>query len=237
MAIVRMKFHVALTTTSLKRLNQHAEAELKREREWIAERRRERLTSDMPRRAAAAVRREIRAEAALMRREGIFGGTRDDLVTRAVREELRARGLDRDWPEPPAGAVDAPGRRWGTPASQPWKTGGYSGRVTVNLPHDLGETVRRAAYWTSEEAAEALQEWADFWGDGPEAAARKAEREGLPEELVLLATEGHPSAPQSALEIRDRLRQRILTTGHILRASIDRLPECAQPETPGASDF
>ncbi|WP_344458421.1 hypothetical protein, partial [Actinomadura kijaniata] len=113
MAMVRMKFHVAVTEESLDRLNGHAQAERDREDAWIAERRRELLEPGMSRRAAAAVRRDIRVQVARMRRTGEFGGTRDDIVTRAVREELRARALDHEWPEPPEGELEAPGRRWG----------------------------------------------------------------------------------------------------------------------------
>ncbi|MFB6840231.1 hypothetical protein [Streptomyces sp. NPDC056361] len=235
MAIVRMKFHVAVTEEALNRLNSHAKDERDREDAWIAERRRERLEPGMPRRAASAVRREIRVEAARMRRTGEFGGTRDDIVARAVREELQARGLDREWPEPPEGELEAPGRRWGTPPSQPMGVGGYTDRISVNLPHSLGDTVRRAAYWTSKEAVEALQDWADRWGDGIEVALREAERHDVPSELALLAAAGQPSAPQSALEIRDRLRQRVLTTGDLLRAGIDRAGGRNQPELPDAT--
>ncbi|WP_344458381.1 hypothetical protein, partial [Actinomadura kijaniata] len=110
--------------------------------------------------------------------------------------------------------------------------GGYTHRLTVNLPHSLGDTVRRAAYWTSKDAVEALQDWADRWGDGIDVALREAERNGIPAELALLAAAGRPSAPKSALEIRDRLRQQILTTGDVLRAAIDRASGQALPEMP-----
>ncbi|MFF9070498.1 hypothetical protein ACF09E_34650 [Streptomyces sp. NPDC014891] len=235
MAMVRLKFHVAVTADALRRLNEVAKAERDREDTWIAERRRERLEPGMPRRAAAAVRSEIRAEVARMRRSGEFGGTRDDLMTRAVREELQARHLDREWPEPPEGELEAPGRRWGTPPSQPMGDGGYTDRLSVNLPQPLGETVRRAAYWTSKDAVEALQDWADRWGDGAEVALREAGRNDVPADLALLVAAGRPSAPMSALEIRERLRQQILTTGDLLRAAIFRATEQSQPGLPGAT--
>ncbi|RPK69978.1 hypothetical protein EES45_36270 [Streptomyces sp. ADI97-07] len=222
MAMVRMKFHVALTEDALKGVNARRKAERDREEEWIAERRRELLVPGMPRRAAAVVRRDIRAQVAQKRRTGEFGGTRDDIVTQAVREELRARGLDRKWPKPPEGELEGPGRPWGTPPSAPMGAGGYTHRLSINLPHPLGETVRRAAYWTSKDAVEALQEWADRWGDGVEVALREAERNGVPPELALAAAAGNLSAPQSALEIRDRLRGQVLTTGDLLRAAVDR---------------
>ncbi|CUW33408.1 hypothetical protein CFC35_41500 [Streptomyces sp. FBKL.4005] len=227
-----MKFHVAVTEEALKALNALRKDEREREEEWVASRRRELIVPGMSRREAAAARRDIRAQVARMRRSGEFGGTRDDIVTRAVHQELRARGLDRKWPKPPEGAVDAPGRPWGTPPSTPMGEGGYTERVSVNLPYSLGDTVRRAAYWTSKAAVEALQEWADRWGDGVDVALREAERDGIPAELALIAAAGRPSAPQSALEIRDRLRAQILTTGDLLRAAIERATEASQPELP-----
>ncbi|MCX4481970.1 hypothetical protein OOK44_36955 [Streptomyces cellulosae] len=232
MARVSMKFHVAVTEDALEALNARRKEEREREEEWIAARRKELILPGMSRRAAAAVRRDIRARVARMRRTGEFGGTRDDIVTRAVREELRARGLDRKWPKPPEGEVEAPGRPWGTPPSAPMGDGGYTERVSVNLPYNLGETVRRAAYWTSKEAVEALQDWADRWGDGVDVALREAERDGIPAELALMSAAGRPSAPQSALEIRDRLRAKVLTTGDLIRAAIDRATGASQPEIP-----
>ncbi|MFI2764863.1 hypothetical protein ACH5A3_39540 [Streptomyces echinatus] len=226
------KFHVAVTEDALKALNARRKAEQDREEDWIAARRKELILPGMSRREAAAVRRDIRARVARMRRTGEFGGTRDDIVTRAVREELRARGLDRKWPKPPEGEVEAPGRPWGTPPSAPMGEGGYTERVSVNLPYNLGDTVRRAAYWTSKEAVEALQDWADRWGDGVDVALREAERDGIPAELALMTAAGRPSAPQSALEIRDRLRAKVLTTGDLLRAAIDRAGGARQPEIP-----
>lgn len=227
-----MKFHVAVTEDALKALNARRKEERDREEEWVAARRKELILPGMSRRAAAAVRRDIRARVARMRRTGEFGGTRDDIVTRAVREELRTRGLDHKWPKPPEGEVEAPGRPWGTPPSAPMGDGGYTERVSVNLPYNLGETVRRAAYWTSKEAVEALQDWADRWGDGVDVALLEAERDGIPAELALMSAAGRPSAPQSALEIRDRLRAKVLTTGNLIRAAIDRAAGAGQPEIP-----
>ncbi|MFF8293636.1 hypothetical protein ACF068_31130 [Streptomyces sp. NPDC016309] len=230
MAKVSMKFHVAVTEEALKALNAHRKAERDREERWVAARRQELIVPGMSRREVTAVRRDIRARVARMRRSGEFGGTRDDIVTRAVRQELRTRGLDRKWPKPPEGAVDAPGRPWGTPPSTPMGEGGYTKRVSVSLPYDLGDTVRRAAYWTSKAAVEALQEWADRWGDGVDVAPREAERDHIPAELALKTAAGRPSAPQSALEIRDHLRAQILTTGDLLRAAIDRATSNGQQE-------
>ncbi|MET9206756.1 hypothetical protein ABZW38_16600 [Streptomyces bacillaris] len=231
-SMAKVKFHVALTEAAHKGVIKHAKDERDREEAWIRERRQELLAPGLSRREAAAVRRSIRAEVARKRRSGEFGGNRDEIIARAVREELIARGLDRKWRKPPEGEVDAPGRRWGTPPSQPMGAGGYTERLSINLPYTLGETVRRAAYWTSKEAVEGLQDWADRWGNDPETALREAERTGVPPELALAAAAGRPSAPQSALEIRDRLRAQVLTTGDLLRAAIDRAAGPGQPEIP-----
>ncbi|MFD0253711.1 hypothetical protein ACFVGX_22655 [Streptomyces sp. NPDC127113] len=232
MAKVSMKFHVALTEDALKALNALRKAEQDREEKWVAARRKELIPPGTSRRTAAAARSDIRAQVARMRRTGEFGGTRDDIVTRAVREELRARGMDRKWPKPPEGAIEAPGRPWGTPPSAPMGDGGYTDRMSVNLPYSLGDTVRRAAYWTSKEAVEALQDWADRWGDGVDVTLREAERDGVPAELALTSAAGRPSAPQSALEIRDRLRAQVVTTGDLIRAAIERATGASQPEIP-----
>ncbi|MFH8410440.1 hypothetical protein ACH4FX_37540 [Streptomyces sp. NPDC018019] len=232
----KMKFHVAVTAESLERLNEYVKGEQDRERAWTAECQRKLLAPGMSRRVAAAVRRDIRAQVAAMRRTGEFGGSRDDVVARTVREELRERGLDREWPEPPEGEVDAAGRRLGTPPSQPLGAGGYPRRVSVKLPYDLGETVRRAAYWSSQDAEKALQEWAERWGDGRTVAVREAIRDGVPPELAPAAAAKSLSAPQSALAIRDRLRAQVLTTGDLLRAAIDRATDGRQPELPGEAE-
>ncbi|MEV8476240.1 hypothetical protein [Streptomyces sp. NPDC051173] len=211
---------VALDSGPLRRLEKQAEHERAREKEWLAEQREQLL--DLSRREASAVRRKIRAELAAKRTSGELGGSRDLLVARAVQEELRTRDLDRNWPEPPEGELSAPGRRWGTPPSRAMGEGGYEERLAVKLPHALAETVRRAAYWTSKDAVEALQEWDDRWGRSGEVVLRDAARDGVPGQLALLAAAMRPSAPQAALEARDRLRAQVLTTGDLMRAAIDR---------------
>ena len=228
-----MPFHVALDKEPLRALNELAEQEKKRERDWVAAQRRE-LLDGLSRRQATLVRREIRVDLAARRKRGEFTGTRDDLVAQALRAELRARGLDKEWPAPPDGEVDAPGRRWGTPPSRQMGEGGYDARLSLKLPHDLAETLRRAAYWTSQAAVEALQEWDERWGKGPEITLQEAERDGVPGQLALLAAAGRPSAPQAALNARDELRARILTTGDLIRAAVNRAVGSGQAELPEA---
>ncbi|WP_424893432.1 hypothetical protein [Streptomyces sp. XH2] len=242
-----MNILVALDSEPLQRLEKQAKLERAREKEWLTEQREQLL--DLSRREAAAVRRKIRAELAAKRASGELGGSRDLLVARAVQEELRARGLDKEWPKPPDGELNAPGRRWGTPPSKAMGEGGYEERLAVKLPHTLAETVRRAAYWTSKDAVEALQEWDDRWGRSGEVVLRDAARDGIPGQLALMAAAMRPSAPQAALEARERLRAQVLTTGDLMRAAIVRagrngqqteLPAQASPEPavtePGEAD-
>lgn len=233
----RTSFTLALDPGSLATLNDLAWDEAEREAEWISQRRAALLAPDMSRRQVAEVRRGIRVEVKQRRATGEFAGTRDDILARAVREELRARGMDKEWPEPPEGTTDAGGRPWGTPPSQPLGDGGYTGRLYCKLPDELATTVTRAAYWTSAPFVEALQEWADRWGYGPDVVLLEAERANLPAPLALIAAAGEVLAPQTPLQIRDELRAGILTTGDLLRAAVGRavkdgsaeLPESAGP--------
>ncbi|MFK0203431.1 hypothetical protein [Streptomyces lavendulae] len=229
-----VNFSVALDSDPLERLEAQAELERRREKEWIGKQRDARLTPDMSRREVAAVRRQIRVELAAKRAAGELGGSRDLLIARALREELRARGLDREWPEPPEGEVDAPGRRWGTTASKNMGEGGYEERLSVKLPYALAETIRRAAFWTSLAAVEALQEWDERWGRAGEVVMRDAKLAGVPEQQAAETAAQRPSAPRAALEARDRLRAQVLTVGDLLRAAVDRTGRPGQQtEVPG----
>jgi hypothetical protein len=80
-----MKFHVAVTEDALEALNARRKEEREREEEWIAARRKELILPGMSRRAAAAVRRDIRARVARMRRH---------------RDPRRPRGAARPRPGP-----------------------------------------------------------------------------------------------------------------------------------------
>lgn len=229
----KSSFHLALRANALEALNRRAEAEQMREKAWLNRQRQERLETGLSRREAAAIRRELRVELAARRAAGEFAGTRDLVLTQAVREELRARKLDRKWPKPPEGELDAPGRRWGTPPSLPLGEGGYDARLSLKLPHSLAETVRRAAYWTSVEPVRLLQEWDDCWGRAGEIVARDSELSGAPVDLALAEAAMRPSAPQAALEAREKLRAQVLTTGDLLRAAVDRAGrEPQQTEVP-----
>lgn len=222
-----VNFSVALDSGPLLRFLGIAKAERDREENWLKDQRKEQLEG-LSRRVAVKVRRQIRVELAHKRARGELGGNRDLLVARALREELRVRGLDQEWAEPPEGEVDAPGRRWGTVASKPMGDGGYDADLSIRLPAALAETVRRAAYWTSAEAVEALQEWDERWGRAGEVVLRDGALDGVPREVTEAEAATRPSAPRAALEARDRLRAQVLTVGDLLRAAIDRAGRAPQ---------
>lgn len=234
-----VNFSVALDVAPLVRLFEEAEAEREREAAWVGKQR-ERLEG-LSRREAARIRREIRVELAAKRARGELGGTRDLLVARALREELRVLGLDQEWPAPPEGELNAPGRRWGTVASRPMGSGGYPESLSVRLPFALAETIRRAAYWTSKAPTEALQEWDERWGRAGEVVQRDAELDGRPEREAAEEAGKRPSAPRAALDARDKLRAQVVTVGDLLRAAVDRagrpgqqteVPAEASPQAP-----
>jgi hypothetical protein len=83
--------------------------------------------------------------------------------------------------------------------------------VHIDVPDDLGETLIRACYWTSQPAVDRLQAWYDEFGDHW--------RGRLHNERAHWAGRG-PSLVD--LAARERLIEQIHTTGQVLRAAIDR---------------
>ncbi|MFD7590863.1 hypothetical protein ACFV84_36095 [Kitasatospora sp. NPDC059811] len=229
------QFVVGVDTDPLALLNARVEAERAKDEAWLAKARE--VLAGLSKRQAASERREIRRRHATLRAAGKLAGTRDLVMARALRAELEARGLDQEWPEPPRGEVDAPGRRLGVSPRRHGRQigeGGFPQRLAVTVDLELATTVRRAAYWTSAEVYEQLRAWELRWGDGPEVALREAERNGVPGPLALLSAAGRRAAPAEALEERERLRALILTTGDLVRAAVDRAGHGADVEAPKA---
>ncbi|MFJ9846331.1 hypothetical protein ACIRYZ_39005 [Kitasatospora sp. NPDC101155] len=239
------QFVVGVDTEPLLRLEVRVAEERARDEAWLKAARADLV--GLTKRQAAEERRRIRQRHASLRAAGTLAGTRDLVMARALRAELRARGLDQEWPEPPRGEVDAPGRRLGVSPRRHGRQvgdGGFPERLAVVLPPELATTVRRAAYWTSAEVYEELLAWELRWGDGPEVALRQAERSGAPAQLALLVAAGRRAAPADALEERERLRARLLTTGDLVRAAVDRAgrgedvePPKVEPPKPDATLF
>ena len=148
----------------------------------------------------------IAVRRAELREEGLLLGTRTALLSLWVRRVLAQHGEIEDWPEIPAGVASLPGRRWGV---KPRFGDGFPEDLNINFPPALFETVRRAAYWLSQPAEEALQNWADRHGPGPAAG-------GLA--LLAAALRGFPSAAE--MQARDDARKKIVTTGMILREAV-----------------
>lgn len=211
-------FVVAVPEGSLEALAAVVAAERRVEEEWL-EARRAALDPGLTTRQLAAARREIRAERTARRSRGDFAGNRDLVLTRSLRVVLDRRGLARDWPEPPAGALDAPGRRTGHSVDTDPDRGGPE-RLQVRLSVELAATVRRAAYWVSADPIAKLQDWADRWGDGPQVQLEQSARDGVPAELALFAAAGAKRPTADALLERARLRAAVVTTGDLVREAL-----------------
>jgi hypothetical protein len=208
-----MRFVVAITHDVLADLDARADLERQREQAWLQAARERALGA-----AAGSLRQRaralaaVRAEHAHLREAGQLLGSRDALLAVHVRRLLRHRGWDHDWPAPPAGATSTPGRRWGV---VPGERGGRA-RLPVQLPDDLGERVRLAAWWTSAEAVQELIEWQERWGPGPGAALGEAAAGNPMAAIMMFSAALHrPSAEEMAA--RDAARSKIVTVGDILR--------------------
>lgn len=216
------QFVIAVDARHVKALNKVVEAKAEAERKWLHKAREDAGLAFLRGAKASEARRRIRVEFARLREQGKLTGTRDLVLAGTLREELAAREMNREWPSPPAGEVDAPGRRWGVSPSTPEGEGGYDGRMAVRLPADLAEQMRRAAYWTSAQAVTALQAWDAAWGDGPDVMLRRVARQtgGKIPALAVFAAATAPRPSADALLERSRLRKQIVTTGDLLRAAV-----------------
>jgi hypothetical protein len=113
----------------------------------------------------------------------------------------------------PAGQDSMPGRRWGT--SRHGHHRGGQGRLTILLPDELGERMRRVSYWVSHRATVHLQRLADDGTSFP--PLRLLEEMGeLAVELYVLPLDDLPAA------VRRRTRAAvgpIVSTGDLVRAA------------------
>ncbi|MDQ1041791.1 hypothetical protein [Streptomyces sp. V4I2] len=219
-------FVVAVNPADLLALESAVKAGRDAEDAWLkAAREREGIRS-LRGRALREARQRVRTERARLRESGRLAGTRDLVVLRGVRPEMRSRGLDSNWNPVPAHAVSAAGRPVGTGnGREGFDQEGRTllkGRVTVKLPDDVAERLVRGCYWVSAPAVEALCAWADRWGDGPMGKLKDAARNGAPAELAMMAAAFAERAPAEALREREKLREQIVTTGDVLRAAIRR---------------
>lgn len=224
-------FVVALYPEDLKALNEVVKRGRKAEDEWRSAARERAGVEYLRGRAASDARRRIRVQFAELRERGRLAGTRDLVMTRAVRAELKSRKLNQDWDEPPPGETNAPGRRvgavpdhYGHAAADDDEEPGFGAKMAVKLPTALGEQLVRAAYWTSAPHVEALRRWYDRWGDGPDVILRESARAngGMVSDLAAIVAMMAPRPHAAALVERAELRSKIITTGDLMRAAVAR---------------
>lgn len=225
-----VQYTVAVVEGRLRLLDLVAAMAAGEERAWLAKERQGHLGLRGGKLAQA--RRATRELLAERRDAGELAGSRDWLLVPGVRAELAARGWDREWPPIPPGALAA-GRRWGTDpnrysAHHDEGETRFVGRLGVRLPQELGERLTRACYWHNEEIEQELQAWADRWGDGPDVIMRQSVREhGGVTVLAAMAAALRPTPSADALLQRAELRAKVVTTGDILRAALERALETA----------
>ncbi|MEU6170190.1 hypothetical protein [Streptomyces tanashiensis] len=222
-----MPFVVAVEPDALKRLNKVVARGLKAEVAWLEKARKREGVAVLRGKAGQAARARVRAEFAELRARGKLAGTRDLVLAREVRAELKRRGLDREFEPVPAGVAGSPGRPVGTSprrAGRSWTDPTMlSARMAVRLPADLGEQLVRAAYWTSLPAVDALLEWQDRYGDGIEVAFLQAMRDSGPAgALGILCAVLKPRPSADDILERAQLQDRIVTTGDIIRSAAER---------------
>ncbi|OEV13212.1 hypothetical protein [Streptomyces nanshensis] len=150
---------------------------------------------------AAKVRARRRAELQRRRAEGELLDTQDAVIAWGVRQELRARGWDREWPAAPEAAWDQ--GKW--PGS---RDGGFAEKISVRLDWLLVERTVAACWETSREAIEALRRWRDEH-PGLVTPRSRPDKEGR-EQLV------------GPLAEYERLSAQVTTPGQIWRGGLER---------------
>ncbi|MFI0901823.1 hypothetical protein [Streptomyces sp. NPDC020983] len=222
------QFVVALEPEDFEALEKVATLARSVERAWLKEARDKEGISFLRGKAASQARARVRARLAGMRQAGKLAGTRDLVLARAIRAELKARKMLGEYPPVPTEHVGAPGRPVGA-GPQHYGRGEedpttLTARLAVRLPDDLGEQLVRAVHWKNASVVEALWEWQERWGDGPEVVMREASRNGMGGSLLafLVASMASRPDPDSILQ-RAELQAQIITTGDIIRSAVHRL--------------
>jgi hypothetical protein len=221
-----LPFVIALEPDDRQALDQVVSKGRKAEGEWLTEARKREGIRYLRGEAAREARGRVRTEFARLRKTGKLAGTRDLVVAREVRAELKRRKMTGDYKPVPTADAGAPGRplgssprKQGRSADEPTK---LSARLAVRLPADLGEQLVRACYWESEPAVKALREWQDLWGDGPEVIMREAERQGALTVLTVFAAALAPRPDSDSILEKVRLQDLIVTTGDVIRSAVKR---------------
>ncbi|OYP10065.1 hypothetical protein CFC35_41860 [Streptomyces sp. FBKL.4005] len=222
-----MPFVVAVEPDDLAALNEVVKVGKEAEREWLEEARKAYGVQFLRGKALSEVRGTIRTEFRRLRERGKLAGTRDLVVAREVRAELKRRRMDGEYDPVPAEESGMPGRRVGTGPRHYGRSSGeeptkLEGRMYVKLPGALGEQLVRACYWTSAPAVTALWEWQARWGDGPEVIFREAQRRGAVTILDLWCAAFASRPDADAILQKAELQAQVVTTGDIIRAAVKR---------------
>ncbi|MGX1956065.1 hypothetical protein ACWIGY_38000 [Streptomyces anulatus] len=219
-------FVVAVEPQDLMALNEIVKAGRKAEEDWLEQAREDEGVRFLRGKAKSEARGRVRAKFAALREKGKLAGTRDLVVARAVRAELKTRTMDGPYEPLPVNDARMPGRRVGTGPRHYARLGDettkLTGRMAVRLPADLGEQLVRATYWTSAPAVKALWEWQSRWGDGPAVIFREAERRGAMTLLDLWSAAMASRPDSDAIFEKAKLQDQIITTGDIFRAAVKR---------------
>ncbi|MCX4682627.1 hypothetical protein OG413_46640 [Streptomyces sp. NBC_01433] len=219
-------FVVAVEPWDLEALDEKVSAGRASELAWLKKAREDEGVRFLRGKAQSEARGRVRAKFAAMRAKGKLAGTRDLVVARAVRAELKTQALDGPYEPLPSKDARMPGRRVGTGPSHYDRFGHektkLTARMAVRLPADLGEQLVRATYWTSAPAVKALWEWQTRWGDGPEVIFREAERRGAVTLLDVWCAAMASRPDADAIFEKAKLRAQIITTGDIFRAAVKR---------------
>jgi hypothetical protein len=221
-----MPFVVAVEPDDLAALDELVADGRAAEQEWLEQARKQAGLRTLRGSALSQARARIRTEFAALRERGKLAGTRDLVVSREVRGELKRRKMFGEYEPIPVGDAGAPGRRVGTGPRHYRRFGdeatAFDARMAVRLPASLGEQLVRATYWTSAPAVEALRAWQDLWGDGPEVIMREAQRRGGATllDLICAGLAKQPSADDVLKKAE--LQQQVVTTGDIFRSAVKR---------------
>ncbi|WP_285647017.1 hypothetical protein [Lentzea sp. NBRC 102530] len=118
-------------------------------------------------------------------------GTASAIITFYVLEQFELRGWNKAWRVVPDGQAELRGRRYGV-QNNPLKD--WTGLLRIYLPDDVAEQLRRATWWTSWPATRELLRLRELDPQGLNASVNRR---------------------------RQRVLERIVTTGDVLRAALD----------------
>jgi hypothetical protein len=221
-----MAFVIALEEADLTAVNEVVKVGIKAEEKWLEKRREDLGLKFLRGKAAREVRKEIRTEFARLRATGKLAGTKELVVAKAVRAELKRRKMSGPYEPVPVEHLSAPGRPVGTGprhyGQSRFDKSLLKARMYVKLPGDLGEQLVRGCYWESEPAVKALIEWQDLWGDGPVVIMREAERRGAVTVLDQFCAALAPRPSADALLEKAVLQEQVVTTGDVVRSAVKR---------------